>query len=373
MRETNDRIGSSAIPSGEGIRNKEAGKEKIGLPKVEISTASDSVLEVKIGKTIETRVIRTAEPAQPQKKSFRQVVKSHVRRLFVESLNLFFNHDWIYWLIGLANQRFGLIESVFLAYPANDDYSDAYTYRRRARTMEWTPRPIGLFWQNGKIGVKFAISASNGQFSDPANRGKLCRLVERMEKLRKLFHAKHKTFAGILPGILFMKRLVRETPEADVTVEAVRQVIGKVKSLEGLSDDTPVIVLGGRGFIGRRVVASLPKDAVYSVDIAGSNGQNVWPYQLQGKPVLLVNISLNSALGQYIYLLWPEVVVINEVYPEPCQELAQQLKAVGCHCYHVVGVNARALPSFPGGYQGGIPCCAAWQSEKMEALFKRIV
>jgi len=150
-------------------------------------------------------------------------------------------------------------------------------------------------------------------------------------------------------------------------------VIGKVKSLEGLSDDTPVIVLGGRGFIGRRVVSSLPKSIVYSVDIAGNNGQNVWPSHLQGKPVLLVNISLNSALGQYVPLLWPEVVVVNEVYPEPTPELALQLEIIGCHCYHIVGVKAGALPSFPGGYQGGIPCCAAWQSEKMEALFKRIV
>jgi hypothetical protein len=300
-------------------------------------------------------------------------VVSHARRLFTELLNLFFNYDWIFWLIGLANKRLGLIKSVFLVYPANDGYGLAYAYRWRLAKNEWKPWLVGFFWQNGKIGVKFAISSSNGQFSDSANRGNLCHLVQRMEKLRKLFCAKHKTFAGILPGVLFMKRLVRETPEANVTVEAVKQVIGKVKSLEGLSEDTPVIVLGGKGFIGRRVVASLPEGTVHSVDVAGNNGQSVWPSHLQGKPVLLVNISLNSALGQYIHLLWPEVVVVNEVYPEPCEELAQQLKAVGCHCYHIVGVKARALPSFPGGYQGGIPCCAAWQSEKMEALFKRIV
>ncbi|MDP3882652.1 MAG: hypothetical protein Q8Q48_01190 [Candidatus Staskawiczbacteria bacterium] len=296
--------------------------------------------------------------------------RSHARRLFTELLAMLFNHDWIFWLIGLVNKKLGVIESIFLVYPATDDYSSAYSYAYRSRWHAWKPGPIGFFWQNGKIGLKFAISAHNGQLGD---KEKLCHLVERMEVLRKLLGARRKTFAGILPGVLFMKRLVRETPEADVTVEAVKQVIGKVKSLEGLSEDTPVIVLGGKGFIGRRVVASLPEDAVHSVDIAGNNGQNVWPSHLQGKPVLLVNISLNSALGQYINLMWPKMVIINEVYPEPSDELAEQLKRVGCHCYHVVGVRARALPSFPGGYQGGIPCCAAWQSEKMEALFKRIV
>ncbi|MCX6741479.1 MAG: hypothetical protein NTY61_03730 [Candidatus Parcubacteria bacterium] len=306
-------------------------------------------------------------------KTIWEFVKSHVRCLFTEALNLFFNHSWIYWLIGLSNRKFRLIESVFLVYPATDDYTSAYSYAYRSRWHEWKPGPIGFFWQNGKLGVKFAISAHNGQFSDPANKDKLRQVVEKMERIRKLFHAKHKTFAGILPGVLFMKRLVRETPEADVTVEAVRQVIERVRLLEGLSDDTPVIVLGGRGFIGRRVVDALPKGTTYSVDIAGCNGQNVWPDHLRGKPTLLVNISLNSALGQYIHLLWPEIVIVNEVYPEPSQELAQQLKAVGCHCYHVVGVKAKALPSFPGGYQGGIPCCAAWRAESMEALFKRIV
>ena len=316
---------------------------------------------------------RVHKSAVATKKSGSGIFKSHVRRLFTELLNLFFNHDWIFWLVGLANRRLGVIESVFLVYPATDDYKSAYSYAYRSRWHVWKPGPIGFFWQNGKIDVKFAISANNGQFSDSDNKDRLCQLVNRMERLRKLFRAKHKTFAGILPGVLFMRRLVRETPEADVTVEAVKQVIGKVRSLEGLCDDTPIIILGGRGFIGRKVVASLPKGIVYSVDIAGSNGQDCWPSHLQGKPVLLVNISLNYALGQYVHLLWPDVVVVNEVYPEPNEELACQLKAVGCHCYHVVGVRAKALPSFPGGYQGGIPCCAAWQSEKMEALFKRIV
>jgi len=300
-------------------------------------------------------------------------LRSHARRLFTELLNLFFNHDWIFWMIGLVNRKFSLIESIFLAYPATDDYSDAYTYRWRARTMEWTPRPIGFFWQNGKIGVKFAISANNGQFSDPANKNSLCCLVQRMERLRSLFRARRKSFAGILPGVLFMQRLVRETPEAEVTVEIVRQAIEKVKALEGLGEDTPVIVLGGRGFIGRKVVASLPEDVVYCVDIAGGSGKSCWPSHLRGKPALLVNVSLNSALGEYVHLLWRGVVVVNEVYPEPSKEIAQWLKGKGCHCYHVVGVKARALPSFPGGYQGGIPCCAAWQSEKMKALFKQIV
>jgi len=260
-----------------------------------------------------------------------------------------------------------------LVYPANEEYTTAFSYRYRARWHEWKPGPIGFFWQNGKVGVSFAISASDGKFSSPANKEKLENLVARMEEIRVLLGAKHKTFAGILPGVLFMRRLVRDTPEADITVKTVVQVINKVKLLENLSEDTPVIVLGGRGFIGRKVVASLPEDTVYSVDIASGSKQSCWPFHLQDKPVLLVNISLNFALSQYVHLMWPKMVVINEVYPEPSNELARDIRSVGCHCYHIVGVKAKALPPFPGGYEGGVPCCAAWQSEGLEALFKRIV
>lgn len=361
----------AAASSAEEAKNNSQGGQKANL--------DSAIIEVKFGKDIkgvETRVIQTAKPAEVkvEKTSFWQVAKAHARRIFVELLNLFFNHDWIFWLIGQVNRKLGLIKSVFLVYPATDDYMLAYSYVYRSRWHEWKPGPIGIFWQNGKFGVKFAISASNGQFSEPDNKEKLRKVAERMEKIRQLFCAERKTFAGILPGVLFAKRMVRETPEADVTVEAVRQAIEKVKLLEGLSNNTPVIVLGARGFIGRRVVASLTNDGclVCSVDIAG-NGRYPWPFHLRGKPVLLVNISINSALSEYVHLLWPELVIVNEVYPEPCQQTAEQLKAVGCHCYHVVGVKARALPSFPGGYQGGIPCCAAWHSPEMEVLLKKIV
>ncbi|OGZ79105.1 MAG: hypothetical protein A2528_01250 [Candidatus Staskawiczbacteria bacterium RIFOXYD2_FULL_37_9] len=307
------------------------------------------------------------------KKTVGEFFNFHIRLLLIELFGLIFNHDWIFWLIGSANRKLGLIKSVFLVYPATEEYERAYTYKKRAKRIEWSPWLVGLFWQNGKVGVKFAISSSNSQFVDPGNKEKLRSVAERMEKIRQLFRAEHKTFAGILPGVLLANRMVRKTPEADVTVEVVCQAIGKVKSLEGLGDDTPIIVLGGRGFIGRRVVSSLPKNTAYCVDIAGNNGQYAWPSHLQGRPVLLVNISLNSALGQYVHLLWPEVVILNEVYPEPSQELVERLEAVGSRCWHVAGVKAGALPSFPGGYQGGIPCCAAWQSDEMEVLLKKIV
>ena len=307
-----------------------------------------------------------------QKKTFWGFLNSHIRRIAIEVFNLFFNHDFVFRLIGAVNKRLGIIESVFLVYPANDDYGLAYAYNSRLRRNKWIPWPVGFFRQNGKMGIKFAISAHNGDFRDSASKRNLRSVMERMEKIRILLGAKRKSFAGILPGVLFAHRLVKEVYEAEVTAEIVKRVIKKVMVQEGLDEKTPIIILGGRGFIGRRVVASLPKDSVFSVDIAG-NGRTIWPLHLKGKPALLVNISLSSVLSQYLPLLWPGMVVINEVYPEPEPKVVEYLESIGCHLYHIIGVKAKALPSFPHGYKGGIPCCAARLTEEMEVLYSKVV
>ncbi len=162
---------------------------------------------------------------------FSRSLRRHCRCLILEIVNLIFNHDWLFALFGKLNQKWRLIESVFLAYPATEEYWKAYVYSYRLPKVKWEPWLAGLLRQNGKFAVMFVISASNGQFRDPANEKSLRHVAQRMEYLRQLFAAQRKTFAGILPGVLFGKRIIRETHEAEVTVKVVEQAIEKVKSL----------------------------------------------------------------------------------------------------------------------------------------------
>ena len=296
-----------------------------------------------------------------------RVAKSHFRRSTLELLNIFFNHDWLFWIVGVLNKRLHLIESVFLVYPANVDYALAYVYPRRLPKVMWSPWPCGLLWQNGKLTIMFCVSAMNEHFVDPDEISKLRQISERMEELRNLFGANRKTFAGILPGILFSHRIVRKAPEADLTGEMVCQAIAKVRALEELSSDTQIIVLGGRGFVGRRVVRLLDGLA-HSLDRRDRD----WPDASKKQRTIAVNVMVDGALEEYLEVIPPSTIILNEVYPEPKPDIVAKLKGKGCSCYHVVGVRAIALPSFPKAYRGGIPCCAAWPAKDVEVMVRKL-
>ena len=318
--------------------------------------------------------VQVAPPQEEAKegRGWWKALKSHFRRLPLEVLNFFINHDWVFWLIGLINRRLGFIESVFLVYAANDDYGLSFAYPFRVRRTLWTPWPVGLLFQDGKMTVMFGIAASNGQYTDPSNAENLRGLSERVEKLRQLLGAERKTFSGILPGVLYYKRIIHEAPEADLTAAAVLQAIDLVKTKESLEPETPVIVLGGKGFIGRRVVKMLDKSTTYSIDSIDGQDKSHWPNDLSGKRVIVVNITLNNAIENYLDVIWPGTVVINEVYPEPDPTTLKKLSAKNCCCYHVVGVDAMAIPSFPSAYRGAIPCCAAWPSPMMKVVVRKL-
>ena len=79
----------------------------------------------------------------------------------------------------------------------------------------------------------------------------------------------------------------------------------------------------------------------------------------QGRPAVVVNLTKSGALLEYARDLWPGVIVLNEVYPEPSSAEIAELEARGSSCYHIIGVEGKAWPPFPRAYRGGIPCCAS--------------
>ena len=85
--------------------------------------------------------------------------------------------------------------------------------------------------------------------------------------------AHRKLFAVIIPGVLYLRRIVRDVLEADLTVSAVAVTVEPAKSYEGMVHDTEALVLDGNSFISRRM-ALLDEKTPSSVDLAEGQGRN---------------------------------------------------------------------------------------------------
>ncbi len=286
-----------------------------------------------------------------------------------EILNFLINHNWFFWLIGKFNER-KWIKSVFLSYPANYAYAREYAYKFRIGS--WKIRLTGFLRQNGKIIIMFSIFVvEEKEFLKRDNKEKLEEVVRHMEKIRRLIRADEKTFAGILPGLLSKRKIIDKSPEADITASIVVEAVELVKKKIGVGEKIPIVVLGGRGFIGKMVVDKLKsvyKSDIYVVDLTGRNDK--WPKREIRK--MIINVARHNTIGLYLDALREGDIILNEAYPGPPPEVINKIKSLNCDCFHIVGVEAITFPPFTQVYSGGIPCCAAWISGDMKVIIKKL-
>lgn len=295
---------------------------------------------------------------------------THARKIGSIAWNTILGNSCVYRLIGFWNKvvLHQPIKTVFLLYPANEKYIQAYVYSWYARKYKWSPALLGFFKQNNGWGLTFGISATEKDFRNDANREQIRILEHSMENIRRMIGARQKSFAGILPGLLVSRGIVDDPVESRTTAKAVLQAIRIARDREKFGENIDVIILGASGFVGSLIVEALTdtgyRGAVHCVDIWNSHEFKALCDRLRGKPAILLNATKRGALREYIPLLWPEVVMLNEVYPEPSPEELNLLRGLGVHCYHIVGVEGKAWPSFPRAYAGGIPCCASFLPEE---------
>jgi len=299
------------------------------------------------------------------------------RQLFSFIFNAVLNHDLILRAIGLANKNMGVIKVVFCCYPTNKKYMQAYTSQKSViEKYKWSPFLAGIFCHDGGIGLKFFVSATEEDFSSEEGRSSgLGKLNNKMDHIRSILHASDVTYSGTLPGILFRNGLHLNGKERQKVVKAVVKAIDKVRFREGFSEDCPIIILGHKGFVGSEVRKKLGEDRCYGVDLDPKTklpDYKSWPDHLQGQNAILVNISRAHQLEKYSNYIWKNLVLLNEVYPEPNEDSVHLYCAKGGNMYHLVGNVGWSLPSFPRAYAGGIPCCASWDYAGADTVIKRL-
>lgn len=290
-----------------------------------------------------------------------------VRKIIILIADFVFNNLLALAIIGFLNKRFKLIASIFVDYPVSDFYADYYSFGFfRKKVMNWT-RPIlsGLIIFKGKLIIKFSTAKTPVDFNLPENSGNLRNFYEAIQKIKDCLNASEATFAGILPGVLFRHRLLKDRNSSIVTACLVCNAIEKIFSEKGLPKCRPIIGLGGAGFVGRAVTEEMRKRGYvfFVVDLKENSGQ--WPSDLNGKPIVVLNLlSDNKGLIHYLKYLSNGSILINEAYPPPEKSFTATAKEKGVDCFHVCGAKADlVIPNFPGYYQNNqesrsIPCCA---------------
>lgn len=266
-------------------------------------------------------------------------------------------------LIGVINRWVlrGGITGVFLLYPARKEYADALAYRWHQRQFAWHPALVGLYRQNGRRGLIFGIPDLEDDLRLAGNGDNVLDLQKRMERIRSLVGADRKIFAGILPS-LFMRLNAPDAQleqQRDLTARAVMSALDQVSKLYAHDRTTPILLIGGRGYIATSVLALCAGRNVRSIDQGEFDVFRQIANEQRGGPLMVINLAKSGALSEYADHFWPGVVVLNEVYPEPSGDELAALERAGAVCFHVVGVAGSAWPAFPRAYRRGIPCCAA--------------
>ena len=271
-----------------------------------------------------------------------------------------------YFVLGWINRVSGRrLTSVFLVYPAHPRYVTSVSFGWYAARGRWQPRVTGVYAPGpGQWGLVFAVSSSESALTDPANLPRLQSIVARLERIGRQVGARNVLLSGVLPGYLRQRQLRDSEPERAQTAMLVEQAVHETLERAGLTSAHPVIVLGSAGFIGSQVCERLRQSCrspLIGIDTRDHSDQAhlvalLEPYR--ERPALLVNISRHQALEQFIPALWPQLTILNEVFPEADKETRARLRDLGIDYFHLAGVRGFALPRFTGPYAGAIPCCA---------------
>jgi len=294
-----------------------------------------------------------------------------IRAVAAVSANALFNNDAVFRAIGVLNRRFRFLNRVFLAYPVRRPVPIRNSgFARLVDRYRWTPAVIGIFRQGGAWGLAFSVTGAEAELVDVKNSVSLEALLARIEGIAGLLHADRCALAGVLPSVLASRGVPHGTTEAETAAACVVRAIRKVQTLDRLTG-CPIVIMGSRGFVGSRVMERLAGELVYPID-RNSDGPAELPDVLRGKPALLVNLTWANVLEGWVEQMWTGLVVLNEVYPPPSTRCCDLICARGVKLYHLTGVAGAAIPSFPGAYAGGIPCCAADSTSDPEVLLARL-
>lgn len=257
------------------------------------------------------------------------------------------------------NRRF---RTATLFYLADNRYLESITFPWYARRRRWSPVLGGIFTISDSGGFICVMGCNETDFCNPANAELVMGVYRRMERIASLLNTDTASYSGILPSVLARMGVDREPIEAERTVVWVRRAIRQVMALCDMPPSSEVVILGSEGHIGKSLTRQAHDElgsAVIALDERRLDHPQAKAALRSAPPLIFVNAARDDALDQYIDCIPSGSVVLNEVYPECGAATLAALKARNIRYFHISGVAASSLPSFPRAYSGAVPCCAA--------------
>ena len=264
-----------------------------------------------------------------------------------------------YILIGLWNRWRGNWTSVFFCYAGSRNFVSSYALPGIDGFFRWRPAPIGVMRQNGEWGLVVASSMTEEDFLNPENAEAFASLQRRLDSIARMMRVETINVAGILPGVLKQTGGLVVNDTRSTVVSAVVTAVSEMRQSYLPEQAEDVIVLGGAGRIGSGVVTALTSAGLSCHVIDVADGATRLPAHLKGRPALLLDIARKGAIAGYIPMMWPELIVLNEVFPRPARKLVAEMEARGVKVFHLAGIAGKITPPLPHGYENAIPCCAA--------------
>ncbi len=329
-----------------------------------METLDTTILPVPI--SVSDATIRIENKLKSQKLS---VVK-FLRKTAILTLAITIGNPLSLLFIGIINRIFfRFIDTAFVCYAASEFYRDNYGFKIVNSVSLNYPSLVGVYFQGGKVGLIFGITSVEKDFKNAANLTKFMRNVDLIKNLLgvRAFH-----YSGILPTELAKHALIPKgylTERCDIVAKVVIAAEKYVRQLEGITEQLPVILLGGRGNVGRKIRQGLKELGREShvLDL----GDQI-PEILRNRRCIVIDVARKGALEEHIANFWNGMIFLNETYPSPKKGTIQKLKNLGIPCYHVTGVAAKAFPKFPGPYANGVPCCALITDKNLQAVVKAL-
>lgn len=286
------------------------------------------------------------------------------KKILLECVNALLNNRAAFRIFRML----GLFQAVFVIYPATSQYANYFCFRWRQKAQAWKPWIVGAIRHpSGARTLLFGISSGEDEIKSDANAADLLRLHQATGDIAARVGAISIHFAGIIPGRLKSRRVLRQNMEQEATSIAVVKAVLKLRARLDHAPEAPVVLLGYRGFVGREVMRRLAQ-----MNLAVRGVEKGDRLVVPSVPHLVVNITLPEAINNHIENFNEHSVLLNEVYPAPDQETLERLYSKGVQAYHLAGVRAIAWPAFPGAYRGAVPCCGAIPSEEYEVMLRKL-